>query len=309
MKARKNYTVILEEEKPTVNISPIIYQKISKLCQKIHKVEWSGILFYDIIGDFDKMSELVFDIKDIYLMDIGSQAYTEYTLGEDVIGYIMSNQKIEDCYMGHIHSHNSMKTFFSGTDLEELYENSFNNKPYLSLIVNNVGEYCAKVAMNTSMSFEKKILQFRDCNGKTATKNIPKRKSNLIFVNDCNVVEKLEDFDTFNYRIIEIINLKNSKKPKSPLQPYTWINPVIKDYEKSNLDEETTKLIDNFTSTIEGSETKLKLAKRLLNEVYKLSIIIEISVGEILDSIEFEYHEYSSVITAIREKLLHPLDK
>lgn len=89
---------------------------------------------------------MVLTVEDILPMNKGTQAYTEYSLDERVIEYMMDNETMEKGWkMGHIHSHNTMSVFFSGTDWSELEDNAPNHNFYLSLIVNNFMDFCAKV--------------------------------------------------------------------------------------------------------------------------------------------------------------------
>lgn len=123
-----------------------ILQLIQFLCSRIAKVEWSGVLFYSVQGDITNPSEMVLTIEDILPMNKGTAAYTEYSFDERVIDYMMENETMEKGWkMGHIHSHNTMGVFFSGTDWSELEDNAPNHNFYLSLIVNNFMEFCAKV--------------------------------------------------------------------------------------------------------------------------------------------------------------------
>ena len=94
----KDYKIIIPEE---------VESKIRFLCNKIHAVEWSGTLFYDIEGTFED-NNLVVTCKDIYLMDIGSAAYTEFNMSPDVISYMAQNPELLDYKTGLIHSHNQM---------------------------------------------------------------------------------------------------------------------------------------------------------------------------------------------------------
>ena len=55
------------------------------------------------------------------------------------------NQELLDCKMGLIHSHNNMKTFFSGTDLHTLNVEGNERNHFVSLIVNNEGNYTAGI--------------------------------------------------------------------------------------------------------------------------------------------------------------------
>lgn len=95
---KKNYRLVIPEE---------VESKIRFLCDKIHDVEWSGTLFYNIEGTFED-NNLVATCKDVYLMDIGSAAYTEFNMSPDVISYMAQNPELLDCKTGLIHSHNNM---------------------------------------------------------------------------------------------------------------------------------------------------------------------------------------------------------
>jgi hypothetical protein len=116
--------------------------KIRYLCQEIYNVEWSGILFYTHTGSFE--DNLVLECKDILLMDIGTQTYTEFSNSPIVISYMVENDLL-DCHIGLIHSHQSMPTFFSGTDTATLKEEGASMDNFLSLIVNNKGNYTAAI--------------------------------------------------------------------------------------------------------------------------------------------------------------------
>lgn len=146
-------------------VSENVEKKIRYLCQKIWKDEWSGTLFYIPEGNFEDES-LVIRCKDIFVMDVGNSVYTEFDMSPDVIGYMAENPELLNCQMGLIHSHNTMNTFFSNTDLSTLQEEGNDRNHFVSLIVNNEGTYTAaitrKVAERTVvddfsyMSFEGK---------------------------------------------------------------------------------------------------------------------------------------------------------
>lgn len=79
-------------------------------------------------------------------MDIGTSAYTEFKESVDVISYRAENDLLgDDIFEGLIHSHNTMATFFSGTDCSTLSEEGTNSNHFVSLIVNNAGSYTAAV--------------------------------------------------------------------------------------------------------------------------------------------------------------------
>lgn len=108
--------------------------------------------------------------EDVYLMDIGSGAYTEFKTDFDVFQYQVNNGLLE-CHTGLIHSHNRMAAFFSGQDVFTLGDNAPDMNRFFSLIVNNEGTYKAAITrkneakekierLNTYKSFED--VQFSD---------------------------------------------------------------------------------------------------------------------------------------------------
>jgi hypothetical protein len=134
-----------------------VYDQCKYLCTVISEVEWSGVLFYSVKGSIKDPSKMVLTVEDILPMHKGSTGYTEYSFDERVINHIMDNEEAEDWKMGHIHSHNNMNVYFSGTDWSELEDNSPNHNFYLSLIVNNKMEFCAKVAFIVENQGETRI--------------------------------------------------------------------------------------------------------------------------------------------------------
>lgn len=130
-----NYKLIIPAE---------VERKIRFACQKVWSTEWSGTLFFTHEGSFEN-NDLIIRCVDIYIMDIGTQAYTEFDMNPDVIAYMCENPELLDCQMGLIHSHNNMSTFFSGTDTATLKEEGRDRNNFVSLIVNNAGTYTAAI--------------------------------------------------------------------------------------------------------------------------------------------------------------------
>lgn len=130
-----NYKLIIPAE---------VERKIRFACQKVWSTEWSGTLFFTHEGSFEN-NDLVIRCVDIYIMDIGTQAYTEFDMNPDVIAYMCENPELLDCQIGLIHSHNNMSTFFSGTDTATLKEEGRDRNNFVSLIVNNAGTYTAAI--------------------------------------------------------------------------------------------------------------------------------------------------------------------
>lgn len=123
-----------------------VEKKIRFLCKNIWDVEWSGILFYKVEGAFEDKS-LTIRCVDLFQMDIGTSAYTEFNVSPDMATYMVDHPELleEGIYQGLIHSHNNMSTFFSGTDTATLSAEGNDMAHFVSLIVNNAGKYTAGI--------------------------------------------------------------------------------------------------------------------------------------------------------------------
>lgn len=145
-----NYKLIIPAE---------VERKIRFACQKVWNTEWSGTLFFTHEGSFEN-NDLVIRCVDIYIMDIGTQAYTEFDMNPDVIAYMCENPELLDCQMGLIHSHNNMSTFFSGTDTATLKEEGRDRNNFVSLIVNNAGSYTAVITRRVKNKSVKESISY-----------------------------------------------------------------------------------------------------------------------------------------------------
>nr|DAI58969.1 MAG TPA: hypothetical protein [Crassvirales sp.] len=123
-----------------------VEKKIRFLCKNIWDVEWSGVLFYKVEGAFEDKS-LTIRCVDLFQMDIGTSAYTEFNVSPDMATYMVDHPELleEGIYQGLIHSHNNMATFFSGTDTATLSAEGNDMTHFVSLIVNNAGKYTAGI--------------------------------------------------------------------------------------------------------------------------------------------------------------------
>ena len=130
-----NYKLIIPAE---------VERKIRFACQKVWSTEWSGTLFFTHEGSFED-NDLVIRCVDIYIMDIGTQAYTEFDMNPDVIAYMCENPELLDCQMGLKHSHNILSIFYRRTETATLKEEGRDRNNFVSLIVNNAGTYTAAI--------------------------------------------------------------------------------------------------------------------------------------------------------------------
>lgn len=87
-----------------LNIPSEVEAKIRHLCSRVHEVEWSGTLFYKVQGSLEDNS-LIATCIDIFVMDIGTSAYTEYNESPDVIAYMCQHPELleEGVFEGLIH--------------------------------------------------------------------------------------------------------------------------------------------------------------------------------------------------------------
>lgn len=205
-----------------------ILDKIRYLCRVIPMVEWSGILLYETTGSIQDPDNMVITLKDIILMNKGSKAYTEYSFNEqkrDQSGYTDRHidycEEVEDAIfwqIGHIHSHNNMNVFFSGTDMEELNDNSPCHNFYLSLIVNNRLDFEAKISFVAKAEVEggAKYVAL-DANGEEYVigNTVLKAKKEKLFIYDCSIQSSKETVapeDFFNRNLREV--LEDADRPK-----------------------------------------------------------------------------------------------
>lgn len=192
--------------------------KIRHLCNRISSVEWSGILFYTTKGSYEK-NNLEIKCVDIFPMDIGNSTYTEFEMSPDVISYVTEHPELLDCYTGLIHSHNIMKTFFSGTDLGTLREEGNNRNHFVSLIVNNEGTYTAaitrklSIVSNIKANYTYKSFEDVEKSGKTSTQTTKE----IIFYNFLDVIKEeiVEPFKDIDLRLQEI--KEKVKKSEAPI--------------------------------------------------------------------------------------------
>jgi len=157
-KEKVEYPIYKMEEKGKLILPPHILSQITFLHSHCGTDEWSGFLLYDVIkGNPSKPEGFELEVKHIFLMDIGSAAYTEYQPDGDIVDLYDQIPEAMEQKLGHIHTHHSGGTYFSGTDMDELHTNVDKHNYYLSLIVNFNGNYAAKVVFLSDMHTTSKM--------------------------------------------------------------------------------------------------------------------------------------------------------
>ena len=131
-----------------------VEKAIRNFCAFSPHKEWSGILFYTFSGSFD--TEIVLECKDILLLNQGTSVFTEFSLNTPEVARYMVLNGLMGCCTGLIHSHNTMATFFSGTDTSTLQKEGNDTNNFLSLIVNNEGTYTAAITRKVSYNVKTK---------------------------------------------------------------------------------------------------------------------------------------------------------
>jgi hypothetical protein len=196
-----------------------VFHQIQYLCKNIPKVEWSGALFYTTEGSIDKPETFKIILKTILPLDMGTAGYTEYNLDERFIDFIEEDFE-ERCTwkLGHIHSHNVMRVFFSGVDMGELNDNAPSHNFYLSLIVNNYMDFMAKVAFIGEAYKEIPNVSYfaMDSSGKkyVIQKQNFEVKTQKLFTYDCEIISPKTEIvveDIFAERVAKIMEPKPVK--------------------------------------------------------------------------------------------------
>lgn len=146
----------IHQDKATVLVTDKIFRQIQIMHNLAKGNEWSGILFYRIIsGEIDDPANLVLRLEEVLPMDIGNPTYTEYDF--DLLDPVVSDaieRTLEDPSLkyGHMHSHQDMNCFFSGTDVDECEDNADKYDHYVSIIINKKNDmeknWCGRICIN-----------------------------------------------------------------------------------------------------------------------------------------------------------------
>lgn len=213
-----------------------VLNKIKYLCKTIPKDEWSGILLYKVEGSIKQPKDMVLHLKEIIMMDKGTATYTDYSYNEkkrDNSGYLdrhidYTNDKEEalEWKIGQIHSHNTMRVFFSSVDMAELHDNSPSHNYYLSFIVNNYMDMIAKVAyiaeVDTTVEADYKALDDEGNEYVIQNSKFTVKKKKL-FMHDCDIQSTVEQITVpkdFMDNVADVIKIKSTPVVKNTVVPY-----------------------------------------------------------------------------------------
>ena len=100
-------------EKPIVNIPSKIFSDVYYLHSKYQGKEWSGHLYYNKIGDINDPANLIINVEEFVLLDLGTAGATEIDpTGEQIIEMYEKKPQILTMQHGLVHTHHNMRTFF-----------------------------------------------------------------------------------------------------------------------------------------------------------------------------------------------------
>lgn len=269
---KKSIPIINETSKKFRLIIPReVSLKKNYLCQVIPSVEWSGLLFYTMEGDVDDVDNMIITLKDIHPMDKGTGGATSYILdASTVVDLFQDKADLMDYRLGHCHSHNSMPTFFSGTDNEELTDNAPNHNGYLSVIVNNKGDIVAKIAfMGKSEKVVSKKVSMKSVAGKLLEWVFPSQEEeDVVITVDAIIEEENPDRVTDEIFLSKVSELLTPAKTTKKLTSSIWqagytYNFVTKLYEKEEQEPYQRNLPVYNKSERSFTKPQVTKAKRL----------------------------------------------
>ena len=204
-------------------IKDSLEDKIRFMCNELPDTEWSGSLFYRVEGSLAKKN-LRLIAEDFCLLDVGTSGYTEFTESPEIIGYMADND-LTDCYISLIHSHHNMGTHFSSTDMNTLHKNGNDSNHFLSLIVNNVGQYSAKLTTKVVSEITETITTCKTFGNKDVTYKTTSRKTSFLRIDDLEIVKRTLYYQDLHDKIKDLkkakTKIKNSLMDIEDVRAYT----------------------------------------------------------------------------------------
>jgi hypothetical protein len=277
--------------------------QIDFLHRKCGKFEWSGELITREEGSVESLDDWKIICEDVYLVDIGTSAYTEYEVNKggfkavDIIEmYEQFPGLLENTHKNqHIHSHQSMKTFFSSTDSENLHDRAIASNYFMMLIVNFDGEYCAKVAFKAKQARKGNttLTLANNSDGYKPIKLVGGEDQEVLVVCDCTIEYNYEEVEeSFSKRYEEIrkiveeekakkalakpvqghlYNSYNSKGSSTNYDDFDWDEKGKiwhpKDKKSKRIGEMTKKEFEEYEKEVVGSGWELRHVRTVINSV------------------------------------------
>lgn len=189
--------------KPKLFLSEDLLRSIKFLHKNISNLEWSGMLLCRLEGSLKDLNNLEVYAENVYPCNIGSASFTTYSHADHIDDVetlfpeysLISDERWdgENCTSGYklmqIHTHHNMEAFFSGTDMQDLYDNTSAHGFYISLIVNYKGNYVCKGSF-MAKSKTNTILDLSDYN---FTMKFKEEEENLVTF-DFDIQDEVNDW-------------------------------------------------------------------------------------------------------------------
>lgn len=245
-------------------ITKTLEEKIRLMCSKSWDTEWSGILFYKVKGDFST-DDLKITCLDCKILDIGTSGATEFEINESVCAYMVNND-LCDCYTGLIHSHNNLTTFFSSTDLNTLASEGADTNNFVSLIVNNRGEYTAAVTRKVKIKEHEKNISY------------------TLFGKQINQLLVTEEKEIIEYTKLKIVISRTAQVYNSVMEDVAEIEKIKKEK------EESLKILNSKENDINWSYLSIFLFdnEKKVNNITSLQKALEEEIKDGYEDIYFD---------------------
>ena len=207
---------LYELSKVNSNISLVIRSscelKIRQLIQMYPNTEWSGFLIYKTVTPIDeKFTTGSIEAIDLFPMDVGNSTFTNFGFSSEFTKYLVSKKLFGKCQYGLIHSHHTMRTTPSGTDINTIREEGTDNNHFVSLIVNTEGTYSAFITRRVTEKNEfKKKISYNTFDDKLVEYEISgTEKKTVVEYTEMKVVKS---YPNGNEIIERVKNIENAKK-------------------------------------------------------------------------------------------------
>jgi len=226
-----NYPIILGKDNGKLVLNSRLITQINTLHNYVGAKEWSGPVLFSIKnGDINTPKELEIEAHAMYPMNIGTAGYTEYEFEPeetfDMHDYYPQIME-EGWRMGHMHTHHNMRAYFSGTDDQELRDNTEHHAYYLSLIVNFKGDYVARLCVMAKKELVGNSgIKYQNILGDDSVSTYSvKQEQDIVYAIDLDVVYDKQEDSGFMGEVMKIADRAEVRKKAEPVKQKTnWSN-------------------------------------------------------------------------------------
>lgn len=257
-----NYPIILGKDNGKLVLSSRLITQINTLHNYVGAKEWSGPVLFSIkSGDINTPEKLEIEAHAMYPMNIGTAGYTEYEFEPeetfDMHDYYPDIME-KGWRMGHMHTHHNMRAYFSGTDDQELRDNTEHHAYYLSLIVNFKGDYVARLCVMAKKELiGNSGIKYQNIVGEESVSTYSvKQEQDIVYAIDLDVVYEKQEDSSFMGEVTKIADRADARKKAEPVKQKTnWSNSWSNDsslyegrqydmYGQTTLDLNTEDIMD-----------------------------------------------------------------